>query len=367
MKKVNKSFTMIYRRTMSFVFPELDTTNVTGTGFVTRQTVKVASTANVDLTTNLTGATVDGVTLSVNDRILLKNQTTTLQNGIYIVGSGANTSFRADDYDVGRGGAGTQVTVQQGTTLADTIWLCTNDTGNDVIGTNSLVFSQIAGFSTNQLIDHSTVSILPGTGLTGGGDITATRTLSLNINGLATEATPTSGDFVPIYHLSNTTQEKITLGQILSSSATNAIISLSNTASITGITTSAVNLTWNTENRVDSRYTHSTVTNSENVTFNIAGTYFVTLNVGTDVSAGGSRTLTNVYLQLNTGAGFGTIANTQATIYNRTTGAGLGSCAIEVAITVAATNILRAQVLTVVGTNTIVTTPAACRLTIVSV
>jgi hypothetical protein len=350
---------------MSFVIPEVDTTLITGVGFVTRRSVKVASTTNVNLAANLNSTAIDGITVISGDRVLLKNQTTVSQNGVYVIGSGAGATLRAEDYTTGQGAASTQITVQQGTTQADTCWICTNDTGSDVIGTNNLVFAQFAGFTANQLIDHSTVSVNAGVGLTGGGDITTTRTISLDINGLTLETAPVAGDLIPVYDISATAQRKMTVASILSTSGDNKIISLRNTASITGIGGTAVSLTWDTENRKDAKFTHSTVTNSENITFNTAGRYIIMLDVGTDVSAGGSRSITRAFLELDSGAGFVAL-NMVADMYNRTTGAGNSSCSIQADVNVAATNILRARVQRIIGTNTIVTTADATRLMIIS-
>lgn len=349
---------------MSIVFPELNTPSITGLGFVTRRSVKVASTANVNLAANLNSTAIDGVTVISGDRVLLKNQTTVSQNGVYVIGSGAGTTIRALDYDDGQAAASTQITIQQGTTQADQCWLCTNDTGTDVIGTNNLTFIQFGGYSANQLIDHSTVSILAGTGLIGGGNITTNRTLSLDINGLTTKATPVAADLFPIYDVAGASQKKVTLASLLNSSADNVVIALKHTASVTGIVGTAVVLPWDTELRKDARFTHSTVTNSENITFTVAGWYLVLLDVGTDVTSGGSRSIVRVFPQLDTGAGFADL-NANADIYNRTAGAGSGSCSIQYPINVAATNVFRARIQRVVGTNTMATIVNNTRLTIV--
>lgn len=351
---------------MSIVFPEINTGAISGLGFVTRRSVKVASTATVNLAANLNGSTIDGVVVTSGDRILLKNQSTSSQNGLYLIGSGAGATIRCEDYGEGDGAASTQITVQQGTSQADTCWICTNDTGADIIGTSGLSYIQFGGFTANQVIDHSTVSITAGQGLVGGGDITASRTISLDINGLTTKTTPVAADLIPIYDIAGASQKKATLSSILSANSDNSIISLKNSTSITGIVGTAVNLVWNTENRKDARFTHSTVTNSENITFNTAGWYFVCLDVNTDVSAGGARTITRTFLQLDSGAGFADL-NISADMYNRTLGAGNSSCSIQVAINVSATNVLRARIQRIIGTNTIVTLVNGTRLSIMKV
>lgn len=103
-------------------------TNVTSL-FTSKGTVKVATTANGTLATAFAnGQVVDGITLVTADRILLKNQTASSENGIYTVNaSGAPT--RSSDMDVWNEVPGAWVTVQQGTANADTTWLSTADTG----------------------------------------------------------------------------------------------------------------------------------------------------------------------------------------------------------------------------------------------
>jgi len=68
-------------------------------------------------------------------------------------------------------------------------------------------FSDFVG---NEHIDHSTVSISPGSGLSGGGTIAATRTLAMDINSLAA-ASVAAGDFIPFWDITATaTNKKIT-------------------------------------------------------------------------------------------------------------------------------------------------------------
>lgn len=97
--------------------------------FTSKGTVRVATTANGALTTAYANASVlDGITLVTGDRILIKNQTATSENGLYTVNAtGAPT--RALDMDIWSEVPGAWVTVQQGTANADTTWLSTADTG----------------------------------------------------------------------------------------------------------------------------------------------------------------------------------------------------------------------------------------------
>lgn len=88
--------------------------------------------------------TLDGVTLVANDRILVKDQTTGSQNGLYYVstlGTGANGTWtRAADADgAGELTSGAIVAVEDGTTNADTQFMLTTD-GPITIGTTALTF-----------------------------------------------------------------------------------------------------------------------------------------------------------------------------------------------------------------------------------
>lgn len=119
-----------------------------------RQTVRVATTANVTISTALNnGDSLDGVTLVTGDLVLVKNQTTTNQNGIYVVGV---SPARADQFDTYNEHSGALVVVQEGTTQADTVWLCTSNAGG-TLNTTAIAFSQMtvsgAALTANNLSD----------------------------------------------------------------------------------------------------------------------------------------------------------------------------------------------------------------------
>lgn len=106
--------------------------------------VRAATTANIAALAGGAPNTLDGVALAANDRILVKDQATGCQNGIYVVstlGTGANGTWtRATDADgVGELFAGLLVVVQEGTASADAIWELSTD-GAITIGATSLSF-----------------------------------------------------------------------------------------------------------------------------------------------------------------------------------------------------------------------------------
>ena len=114
-------------------------------GLDVKNSVRVATTANGTLSSAFAnGQTVDGISLATGDRILLKDQSTGSENGIYTVNaSGAPT--RATDFDENSEvTGGTFFFVEEGTTNADNGFVMTND-GAVTVGTTALVFTQFSG------------------------------------------------------------------------------------------------------------------------------------------------------------------------------------------------------------------------------
>ncbi len=113
-------------------------------GLSVRQSVTVATTGPLTLASNFeNGDTVDGVTLASGDRVLIKDQSTGSQNGIYTVNvSGAPT--RATDYDDNAEVAtGTFTSVVSGTANANTQWVLVTPVPITV-GSTALSFSKLS-------------------------------------------------------------------------------------------------------------------------------------------------------------------------------------------------------------------------------
>ncbi len=111
-------------------------------GLRTRIVVEAATTANVDLSADLqNGDTIDGVTLATGDEVLVKNQSTDSQNGIYTVVS-SGTASRSTEYDAIAEISGQMVIVNQGTTNDNTMWLCTTNT-SATLGSDSISFTKV--------------------------------------------------------------------------------------------------------------------------------------------------------------------------------------------------------------------------------
>ena len=109
-------------------------------GLDIKDSVKVATTANITLSGT---QTIDGVAVSADERVLVKNQSTASQNGLYLCK--ASTWARTDDLAAGVDAAGMFTFVEQGSTNADQGFVCSSDKGSAVVGTNNLSYTQFGG------------------------------------------------------------------------------------------------------------------------------------------------------------------------------------------------------------------------------
>ena len=164
--------------------------DATAAGLSWKQAVKAASTG--DLT--LSGAqTVDGVSLIAGDRVLVKNQATAADNGIYIVAAGAWT--RSTDADSAAELDSATVFVQQGTVNADSGW--TQTATIVTVGTTAQTWAQFSGSATyvwgdGLVATGNTISVNMGAGITMlpsdevGIDVASNKAIQLTGTGIAT-------------------------------------------------------------------------------------------------------------------------------------------------------------------------------------
>lgn len=119
--------------------------------------VRVATTGNITLSGT---QTIDGVALSVGDRVLVKNQSTASQNGIYVVASGAWSRAADADSDA-EVTPGMWVTVEQGTVNGDTAFMLTTN-APITVGTTSLTFAAVTGTPHDPVTLHANVDAFMG-------------------------------------------------------------------------------------------------------------------------------------------------------------------------------------------------------------
>ena len=156
-------------------------------GLRNRTVAECASTANVNLSNGLeAGDAIDGVTLVLGDRILIKNQSTASQNGLYLaVASGAGTASRDPEHDTIAELSGGMITVNQGSSNDNKIFLCTTDNSGS-IGNVNIVYT---------LITPSNTGTVESVGITQSGSefsigntpITSTGNITLNVNRISAE------------------------------------------------------------------------------------------------------------------------------------------------------------------------------------
>ena len=149
-------------------------------GLRNRTVAECATTANIDLTQDLqNGDTIDGVSLSTNDRVLVKNQSDQTQNGLYIVVA-SGTASRDPEHDTVSELAGGMIVVNQGSTNTSKIFLCT--TNNDgSIGSANITYTQVTPAS-NGTVTSAGITQSGSEFSISGSPITSAGNITLDVN-----------------------------------------------------------------------------------------------------------------------------------------------------------------------------------------
>jgi hypothetical protein len=124
--------------------------NLIKQGLYVKDSVNVATTTLQTLSADFAaGNVIDSYTLVINDRILIKNQTNQIENGIYKITN--TTPTRTLDFQSGNNAAGIFVFVKYGSINASLGFICNSVAPNDIIDTNSLNFTQFTGLGQVQV------------------------------------------------------------------------------------------------------------------------------------------------------------------------------------------------------------------------
>ena len=117
-------------------------------GLDVKASVRVATTAAINLSTDLeAGDVIDGVTLVAGDRVLVKNQGTASENGIYVAvasGAASRSSDANGTADTGELTSGTFTFVEAGTVNFDSGFVVSTD-GTITVGTTGITWTQFSG------------------------------------------------------------------------------------------------------------------------------------------------------------------------------------------------------------------------------
>lgn len=100
--------------------------------------------AQGNITLSGPGASIDGIPMSLDDRVLCDQQSTPTEDGIYLWKGAAVAMVRSSDAQAGSDFAGASMVVEQGTD-ADIPYMCTNDKGSGILGTDNIVMQVFPG------------------------------------------------------------------------------------------------------------------------------------------------------------------------------------------------------------------------------
>ena len=171
-------------------------------GLDVKQSVRVATVSPINIATDLqAGETIDGETLVAGDRVLVKNQSTATENGIYVAvasGAASRSSDANGTADTGELKPGTFTFVEEGTTNSDKGFVVSTN-GTIAIDATAIAWTQFSGAG----------SFTAGNGISQSGN-----TINVNVVAGRTEITADAVDIASTYvgQTSITTLGTITTG-----------------------------------------------------------------------------------------------------------------------------------------------------------
>ena len=127
--------------------------------FKMKPNVRAATTVNITISNPAT-AVFDSITLTSGQLLLVKDQSSAAENGIYVFNGSGSALTRIPEMDAWTEVNGAVTTVDEGTLKADTMWLCTSNSGG-TIGSTAITWTQIptsAGLSSSNFVDKEVPS-----------------------------------------------------------------------------------------------------------------------------------------------------------------------------------------------------------------
>ena len=153
-------------------------------GLRTRIIAEAATTGNVDLSADLqNGDTIDGVTLVTGDRVLVKDQSTASQNGLYTVVS-SGTASRDTQFNTIDELSGQMIVVNQGTANDNKIFLCTTN-NTATLDSDSITYNVITPSNVGTVTSIGIADAGAGEITVGNTPITSNGNITLAINSIA--------------------------------------------------------------------------------------------------------------------------------------------------------------------------------------
>lgn len=173
-------------------------------GLAQKDSVRVSTQGNVNLAAP--GASIDGIALAANDRVLVRSQTTQTENGIYIFNGAAVPMTRALDASTFDELESALIPVEEGTN-AGTVWRQT--AVNGVVGTDNVLFVQFGTgaasatttsegtveLATQAEVDAGTDAVRAVTPATFAGSVFAARKLAQNVGDGSATSYPITHNF----------------------------------------------------------------------------------------------------------------------------------------------------------------------------
>jgi hypothetical protein len=277
-------------------------------GLFVKDSVAVATISALVLATDfVSGSSIDGYTLLLGDRVLIKNQTNGIENGIYLVTNDIPT--RTLDLQTSVHASGTFTFVENGNVNGNLGWICNSPNSDDIVDSSVLYYTQFTGlgqvnpgnaiskvFNTlNVNVDDYSIEIINnqlrlsnsgvGTGLTGGSGLPLqTVTDQSHVTKLGTINTGTWQGSVVQVSYGGTGRSTFNTGNILFGNGTNAI----------GVDSKLYYNPTNTRLGLG--------TNSPNYDFDMKSTSTLTFNIGADSDANNSNAKPQIKLSYNGGS-----------------------------------------------------------------